>query len=124
MEANPPGGLRLADLMADLPLTAEAARSEADAADAKQRAGEPLPPLHGVPVTIKECINVQGMPSKKLARQVEQGSAGLPVGVQVVARPGADHVALAAMAAIEAQNTQNKSSVGSLTRCGEGGAIS
>jgi hypothetical protein len=101
MEANPPGGLRLAELMADLPLTAEAARSEADAADAKQ-----------------------GMPSKKLARQVEQGSAGLPVGVQVVARPGADHVALAAMAAIEAQNTQNKSSVGSLTRCGEGGAIS
>lgn len=50
---------------------------------------------------------------EKLARQVEQGSAGLPVGVQVVARPWQDHVALAAMAAIEAQN---KSSVGSEAR--------
>jgi fatty acid amide hydrolase len=35
------------------------------------------------------------------ARQVEQGSAGLPVGVQVVARPWQDHVALAAMQALE-----------------------
>ena len=36
-----------------------------------------------------------------LARQVEQGSAGLPVGVQVVARPWREHIALAAMRAIE-----------------------
>jgi fatty acid amide hydrolase len=49
----------------------------------------------------------------KLARQVEQGSAGLPVGVQVVARPWQDDVALAAMGAIEAQN---RSSVGSEAR--------
>jgi fatty acid amide hydrolase len=35
------------------------------------------------------------------ARQVEQGSAGLPIGVQVVARPWREHVALAAMQAIE-----------------------
>lgn len=38
---------------------------------------------------------------EKLALAVEQGSAGLPVGVQVVARPWREHVALAAMAAIE-----------------------
>jgi fatty acid amide hydrolase len=38
---------------------------------------------------------------QKVARQVEQGSEGLPVGVQVVARPWKEDVALAAMAAIE-----------------------
>lgn len=37
----------------------------------------------------------------KLARKVEQGSAGLPVGVQIIARPWQEHVALAAMRAIE-----------------------
>ncbi|MDB5881205.1 MAG: uncharacterized protein JWP43_1083, partial [Ramlibacter sp.] len=36
-----------------------------------------------------------------VALRVEQGSEGLPVGVQVVARPWREHVALAAMAAIE-----------------------
>jgi fatty acid amide hydrolase len=36
-----------------------------------------------------------------VALQVEQGSAGLPVGVQVVARPWMEHIALAAMAAVE-----------------------
>jgi fatty acid amide hydrolase len=38
---------------------------------------------------------------EQTACQVEQGSAGLPVGVQVIARPWRDHVALAAMLAIE-----------------------
>ncbi len=38
---------------------------------------------------------------EKTARKVELGSAGLPVGVQVVARPWREHVALAAMRAIE-----------------------
>jgi fatty acid amide hydrolase len=37
----------------------------------------------------------------KLARKVEQGSKGLPVGVQVIARPWQEHLALAAMRAIE-----------------------
>jgi fatty acid amide hydrolase len=36
------------------------------------------------------------------AQQVERGSAGLPVGVQVVARHWHDHVSLAVMAALEA----------------------
>jgi len=44
-------------------------------------------------------------PSRDLVQQsaytVEQGSAGLPIGVQVVARPWREHVALAAMRAIE-----------------------
>lgn len=38
---------------------------------------------------------------KKAALMVEQGSAGLPVGVQVVARPWREHQALAVMRAIE-----------------------
>ncbi len=41
----------------------EAARSEARAADAHraEQGTEGLPPLHGVPCTIKECFGVQGM---------------------------------------------------------------
>jgi fatty acid amide hydrolase len=38
---------------------------------------------------------------EQLALKVEQGSAGLPVGVQVVARPWREYVALAVMGAIE-----------------------
>ena len=38
---------------------------------------------------------------EKTARKVEMGSASLPVGVQIVARPWREHVALAAMGAIE-----------------------
>lgn len=38
----------------------------------------------------------------RVARETERGSAGLPIAVQVIARPWHDHVALAAMAAIEA----------------------
>ena len=37
----------------------------------------------------------------KLTRKVEQGSAGLPIAVQLIARPWQEHVALAAMAAVE-----------------------
>jgi fatty acid amide hydrolase len=38
----------------------------------------------------------------RVACESERGSAGLPIAVQVIARPWRDHVALAAMAAIEA----------------------
>ncbi|HEX6291920.1 MAG TPA: hypothetical protein VFZ66_22230 [Herpetosiphonaceae bacterium] len=38
---------------------------------------------------------------QRAARSVESGSAGLPVGVQVIARPWQDHVVLAVMQAIE-----------------------
>ncbi|MEB2312793.1 MAG: amidase [Sorangiineae bacterium] len=39
-----------------------AARCEADAADERRRAGGELPPLHGVPCTVKECFALTGMP--------------------------------------------------------------
>jgi len=38
---------------------------------------------------------------EKLARECESGSAGLPIGVQVAARPWQEHLALAAMRVIE-----------------------
>lgn len=39
------------------------ARAQAKAADAAQARGEPLGPLHGVPITIKDQFLVQGTPS-------------------------------------------------------------
>lgn len=39
------------------------ARREADAIDLRRARGETLPPLAGVPVTIKECLDVAGTPS-------------------------------------------------------------
>lgn len=59
-----------------------------------------------VPVThVRSDEEVGRTPSRDIVEQaaykVELGSAGLPVGVQVVARPWREHVALAAMQAIE-----------------------
>lgn len=41
----------------------DAARAEAKEADARRARGEKLPPLHGVPITIKECLDLAGTPS-------------------------------------------------------------
>ena len=41
----------------------EEALSRADAADAETRAGGPLPPLHGVPVTVKINVDWEGRPT-------------------------------------------------------------
>lgn len=41
----------------------DAARLRADDADAARAAGHRLPPLHGVPMTVKESFDVVGMPS-------------------------------------------------------------
>ncbi len=41
----------------------EEARREADAADAARRRGDPLGPLHGVPITVKDQFNVVGLPT-------------------------------------------------------------
>lgn len=67
--------------------------------------------LLGYPAGVVPCTRVRSgeelgrAPSRdmveKTARKVELGSAGLPVGVQVVARPWREHVALATMRAIE-----------------------
>lgn len=59
-----------------------------------------------VPITrVRLDEEVGRSPSRDIveqaARKVERGSAGLPVGVQVVARPWREHVALAAMRAVE-----------------------
>ncbi|MBI2769944.1 MAG: amidase [Burkholderiales bacterium] len=67
-------------------------------------------PAGVVPVSrVREDEEVGQPPTRdmihKVARQVEQGSAGLPVAVQVVARPWREHVAMAAMAAIEARTS-------------------
>lgn len=40
----------------------DAARREARAADDAVRRGEPLPPFHGVPCTIKDFLAIEGMP--------------------------------------------------------------
>lgn len=60
-----------------------------------------------VPVTrVRAGEESNRPPSRDLvdrtARETERGSAGLPIAVQVIARPWCDHIALAAMAAIEA----------------------
>ncbi len=41
----------------------DAAREAARAADERRRRGDPLGPLHGVPVTIKECFDIAGTPT-------------------------------------------------------------
>jgi fatty acid amide hydrolase len=41
----------------------DAARAEARAADRRRAAGERLGPLHGVPITIKECLDLEGTPA-------------------------------------------------------------
>jgi fatty acid amide hydrolase len=63
-------------------------------------------PAGVVPFTrVRPGEETERAPSRDMVEQaiyqVEQGSAGLPVGVQVIARPWRDHVALAAMRAIE-----------------------
>jgi fatty acid amide hydrolase len=39
------------------------ARAEADAVDQKRARGETLPPLAGVPITVKECFDLAGTPA-------------------------------------------------------------
>ncbi|HEX8733112.1 MAG TPA: amidase family protein, partial [Ktedonobacterales bacterium] len=41
----------------------DAARAEAQAADERRARGEPLGPLHGTPITVKECFDVVGTPA-------------------------------------------------------------
>jgi len=58
----------------------ESARDQAQAADARQAAGEPLGPMHGVPVTIKDCFAVPGA-------ETTLGIPGYSTGLATVAAP-------------------------------------
>ncbi|HEY0396427.1 MAG TPA: amidase family protein [Candidatus Elarobacter sp.] len=52
------------------------ARAEARDADRRRAAGAPLGPLHGVPVTVKECLDLAGTPSTfGLAKRASQRAA-------------------------------------------------
>ena len=44
-------------------LAADRARAEADAADSRTRGGGALPPLHGLPITVKDAIETAGIRS-------------------------------------------------------------
>lgn len=61
----------------------DAARSEAQQADARRAKGEPLGPLHGVPITIKECLDLEDTPS----------TFGLPSRANLLARQDDTYVA-------------------------------
>lgn len=60
------------------------ARDAARAADAKRRAGEPLGPLHGVPFTVKENIDMAGLPTTWGMRTLAE--AVVPLDAPVVTR--------------------------------------
>ncbi|HEV2957868.1 MAG TPA: amidase family protein [Xanthobacteraceae bacterium] len=72
----------------------------------------PLVPVIGFPAGVVPVTRVRAEEEsdrpltrdvvERVARDSERGSAGLPVAAQVIARPWRDHVALAAMMAIEA----------------------
>lgn len=51
------------DLNAVVATRLQSARAEADQVDASIRAGQPAPPFAGVPCTVKESFQVQGMPN-------------------------------------------------------------
>lgn len=52
-----------ADLNAVVVRRYGAAREEAQEADRRRASGRPLGPLHGVPISIKECLDLRGAPS-------------------------------------------------------------
>jgi len=62
---------RNAELNAFLTLCPERALAQADAIDRKAKAGEPLPPLAGVPVAIKDVIVTRGVPTTAGSRILE-----------------------------------------------------
>ena len=51
---------------------AEAARTQAMTADQERQAGRPLRPLHGIPVGIKDILDLEGLPTKLGMSQAAQ----------------------------------------------------
>lgn len=66
------------------------ARADADRADAMRRAGEPIGPLHGVPCTVKENIDLAGTPTTNAVPALAQAisSSDAPI-VERMRRAGA-----------------------------------
>ena len=62
---------RNAELNAFLSLCPERALAQADAVDRQAKAGEPLPPLAGVPMAIKDVIVTRGVPTTAGSRILE-----------------------------------------------------
>ncbi len=63
---------------------ADEARADAAEADRRQAAGEALGPLHGVPITVKENIDMAGLPTTQGVTALAQAIA--PVDAPVVGR--------------------------------------
>ncbi|MCS7087994.1 MAG: amidase [Thermoflexales bacterium] len=72
-----------------VPLFEQALR-EAEAADARREQSAPLPPLHGLPITLKECLDWQDTPSTcgLAARRADRAAASDPHVLKLV-RAGA-----------------------------------
>jgi Asp-tRNA(Asn)/Glu-tRNA(Gln) amidotransferase A subunit family amidase len=67
----------------------DAAARAADALDAAARAGHPMGALHGIPVTIKDLYNVDGMPTAAGTRAVLPDLGGESVAVTRLRAAGA-----------------------------------
>ena len=63
------------DVNAVVTLDADRARAAADAADAVVARGDELGPLHGLPVTIKDAIETEGIRSTGGARRARRPRA-------------------------------------------------
>ncbi|MFO1413314.1 MAG: amidase family protein [Burkholderiales bacterium] len=71
-------------------VTADAARQAARDADARRARGEPLPPLHGVPVSVKDLVAVGGVPFTFGSRSMRDNVAAADaVAVERLRRAGA-----------------------------------
>lgn len=59
---------RNAELNAVVLVLADRARAEAERADREARAGRPIGPLHGMPITLKDLIDLAGTPTTAASR--------------------------------------------------------